>query len=594
MIIEIRRRNHVQRITYEDFEQRIRDGELQPESLVRFETVTGDAFKPLGELELFHSLADPQRMAFRRSLTRAGVPIVTALLVGVQLRIYLASKAPGASLFLQEHFTNWAPPILELGEVWRLLSYGLLHVGFTHLLFNLCFLAYTGYHLERAMGRANLVILYFGSVFSGGLLSMALAPERPSLGASGGDFGLLAAAVIMGWKHWDSIPVRARKYFGTALVPYLGVSIVSGMTSENVDNWSHLGGLVGGMVLMTVLDPEVLPGRRVLNQRWRALTLALTAGVLLALGTRGMQLVPLTEHEDTGWTVSHPSYWKETWIFTGDRGWISPTLHATVSITTTIHPRPLDPDRAADALLQRVGTGSKAPQELSRQPVRTAVGEGVRLEANATIDGQPTHIIALVVMRGVFEHRALVRLDAEVVDRYDPLVQRILESVSFDEPEELAKARDKAATHPRSWSPATELGDALYRVGQPVEALAAYDRARALSGKQTAPLVGQLRVYADYGIDGGVDAARAALLAHADEPKVVIAASDVLYARDLASEGAAALDAAWAVLPGDWELRGARLRRGLDVSLPQPEGEAAGTEEAAPPAAVPEDQAPPG
>ena len=28
----------------------------------------------------------------------------------------------------------------------------LLHVGFTHILFNLCFLAYTGYHLERAMG----------------------------------------------------------------------------------------------------------------------------------------------------------------------------------------------------------------------------------------------------------------------------------------------------------------------------------------------------------------------------------------------------------------------------------------------------------
>ena len=98
---------------------------------------------------------------------------------------------------------------------------------------------------------------------------MAMGPERRSLGASGGDFGLLAAAVVMGWKHWDDIPPRARKYFGWALVPYIAVSIFTGIDSENVDNWSHLGGLIGGMILMTVLDPEVLPGRAAVNQRWR-------------------------------------------------------------------------------------------------------------------------------------------------------------------------------------------------------------------------------------------------------------------------------------------------------------------------------------
>ena len=60
MIVEIKRKSHIQRMTYEDFEQRIRDGEIAPETLIRFEVVTGNLFKPVGELELYHALADPR------------------------------------------------------------------------------------------------------------------------------------------------------------------------------------------------------------------------------------------------------------------------------------------------------------------------------------------------------------------------------------------------------------------------------------------------------------------------------------------------------------------------------------------------------
>ena len=159
MIIEVKRRSHVQRITYEDFEERILNGEISAETLVRYELLTGDDFRPAGDLELFSTLADPHRMMFRRNLTRTGIPIVTALLVGFQFRTYLWSWVPGVEMWLREGFTNWAPAILEQSQVYRLLTYGLLHVSFTHLLFNLCFLAYSGYHLERAMGRANLTIM---------------------------------------------------------------------------------------------------------------------------------------------------------------------------------------------------------------------------------------------------------------------------------------------------------------------------------------------------------------------------------------------------------------------------------------------------
>ncbi|MDP6935073.1 MAG: rhomboid family intramembrane serine protease, partial [Myxococcota bacterium] len=305
--MEVRRKTHVQRMTYEEFETRIRDGEIGEQTPVRFEVVTGDEFVLAGTLELYQALRDPRQMAFRRSLTRLGVPLVTALIVGVQIRIYLVSWFPGVEGWLQSEWSNWAPGIMEEGQAYRLLTYGMLHVRFTHILFNLLFLAYTGWNLERGLGRANLAILYFGSVFSGGLLSMAMSPERPSLGASGGAFGLLAAVVIFGWKYWDSIPQRSRKYFGYALVPYLVFSISTGLTDENVDNWGHLGGLLGGVVLATLLEPELLARHTWRNRwvRWVAVVTMIGSGwLLVAMGPR---LLPMQLERSSGLEVERPT-----------------------------------------------------------------------------------------------------------------------------------------------------------------------------------------------------------------------------------------------------------------------------------------------
>ena len=122
--------------------------------------------------------------------------------------------------------------------------------------------------------------------------------------------------------------------------------------------------------------------------------------------------------------------------------------------------------------------------------------------------------------------------------------------------------------HPRSVEPAEDLGEALYRTGDPQAALRAYDKALALEPERTAALIGKLRVYADYGIAGGLDQARAALVAHPLDPQVVVAAADALDAGGEHDAGVAALDAGWAQLPGDRTLRRARRRWGLPVTLP--------------------------
>lgn len=569
MIIEVQRRTHVQQMTYEDFEQRIRDGEIDGRTQVRFEVVTGDDFVPAGDLELYQALADPRHMAFRRNLSRTGIPIVTAILIGLQVRIYLSSWGPSTELWLQDALTNWAPAILEQGEVWRLLSYGMLHVGFTHLLFNLCFLAYAGFHLERALGRANLLVLYFGSVFTGGLLSIAMDMDRPSLGASGGDFGLLAASVVVGWKHWDSIPVRARKYFGWALAPYLGFSILSGLNAENVDNWSHLGGLIGGALIVTIIEPDALSARRGLNLRLRGLVVGLIVAVSAGIWGFGGHLIPLAPETESGWTVSRPDYWKQGWTFSGDRGWFSPTLQAALTIATTVHPRPLTPDDAAQSLVDRIGSNSRGDLDESREAVSLAGLDARRLVLHFDLSGEEQTIVAYVATRGVYEYRVLFQNVASRADNYPALFDRIVESVRFGEIDELTRARERALMHPRSVEPAEDLGEALYRTGEPQAALRAYDKALTLDAARTGSVVGKLRVYADYGLTGGRDEARAALAGTPTDPRIIVAAADALAAGGARDEGIAALDDAWARLPGDRTLRRARRRWGLPVTLPE-------------------------
>ena len=574
MIVEIQRKTHVQRMTYQDFEERIRDGEVSPETRIRFEVVTGDAFRPVGELELYHALADPQRLAFRKALTRSGMPVVTALLVGFQIRVYLLSAVGGQEAWLRRTFTNWAPGILEQGQVYRLISYGLLHTSFTHLLFNLYFLAYTAYHLERAMGRANLLLLYFGSVFTGGLLSMVMAPDRPSLGASCGVFGLLAAVVILGWKHWENLPQQSRKYFGWALAPYLGFSLLSGLAADHIDNWGHLGGLLGGVALMTVLDPELAVEQRATNDRTRQICLAALLAITVGLAGAGTRLLPLTPYSDEhGWNVRRPELWKEGWALAGDRGWFSPTDRANVSIATTIHPRPITAEAAAINLEKRIASGGKNLQRIAWEPVTIQDWSARRMVLGFDLSGQSQEVTALVLVRGVYEHRILFQALAPAADSYDPLIERVIASVVLADPQSLVAARRRSSFHPRSWEPAVEMGDALYRAGAPSEAIRYYERALKIDPSDPKPLVGLLRVYADYDVPGGAGLARAALADHGRSLKVVEAAADVIAQEGHREEAVAALDAAWLESPDNAVLRRIRLQWGLTVEPPAPEPE---------------------
>ncbi len=102
---------------------------------------------------------------------------------------------------LELRFALW-PPASEPGAPgfmpWQIVSYAFLHGGATHLLFNMFALYMFGPDIERLLGSKRFLIYYFVCVVGAALaqllvLHMIGNPPVPTVGASGGIFGLLLA-----------------------------------------------------------------------------------------------------------------------------------------------------------------------------------------------------------------------------------------------------------------------------------------------------------------------------------------------------------------------------------------------------------------
>ena len=140
---------------------------------------------------------------------------------------------------------------------WQLLTYGFLHGSFNHILFNMFGLWMFGRDLERLMGPRRFLTYYITCVIGAGLVQLVVAGIQgglyPTLGASGGVFGLLLAYGMTYPNRtvmllFPPIPMKA-KYFVLIyglLELYLGIS----GRSPGVANFAHLGGMLFGFGLL--------------------------------------------------------------------------------------------------------------------------------------------------------------------------------------------------------------------------------------------------------------------------------------------------------------------------------------------------------
>ncbi len=138
------------------------------------------------------------------------------------------------------------------GQWWRLITPVFLHASLLHIGFNMYALYALGPELERHFGHLPFLLLYLLSGFAGVVLSFMLT-EAPSLGASTAVFGLLAAQGVFAYRNQRVFGRRAR----TALMSIINIAVINlliGLT-PGIDNWGHMGGLIGGLIFAGIAGP---------------------------------------------------------------------------------------------------------------------------------------------------------------------------------------------------------------------------------------------------------------------------------------------------------------------------------------------------
>lgn len=145
---------------------------------------------------------------------------------------------------------------LASGEWWRIMSAMFLHGGIDHLLGNVIVLYIVGMACEHAFGGARTAFVYFASGIAGGLVSLAASPG-PSVGASGAIFGVIAAVVVVLYRHQNRFYLRDKR-IGFVLAMWAGWQILTGLANPFIDNFAHLGGLAGGALATLPLRPRLL------------------------------------------------------------------------------------------------------------------------------------------------------------------------------------------------------------------------------------------------------------------------------------------------------------------------------------------------
>jgi membrane associated rhomboid family serine protease len=184
------------------------------------------------------------------------------VLIAANVLMYLLQRESGDRL--DYLFALWPLQPID-GHVyfrfWQIITYAFLHSTsqVSHLLFNMLGLWMFGAEIERYVGPRRLLALYFASVVTAALSQLFIpllfgAPPSPTIGASGGVFGLLLAYAVMFPKRKvipliPPIPMPAW-LFATI---YAGIELFLGVTGTlaGIAHFAHLGGMVGSALVIT-------------------------------------------------------------------------------------------------------------------------------------------------------------------------------------------------------------------------------------------------------------------------------------------------------------------------------------------------------
>lgn len=151
-------------------------------------------------------------------------------------------------------------------EYIRMFSSGFLHADFNHLLFNMLTLYFFASVLIGYLGTTNFILIYMLSLLAGSLLTYLYHKDHSyysAVGASGAVSGVLFAAILLNPSmsiYIMFIPIPIPAYL--VGIGYLAYTVF-GMKRQlgNIGHAAHLGGAIGGLLLVIILYPEVIQTR---------------------------------------------------------------------------------------------------------------------------------------------------------------------------------------------------------------------------------------------------------------------------------------------------------------------------------------------
>ncbi|MEL7208085.1 MAG: rhomboid family intramembrane serine protease, partial [Actinomycetota bacterium] len=202
-----------------------------------------------------------QQVYTARSLRATSRPLVTTVLIGINVAVFLVDLASGTGQTGLSELTvegglvaiarDGAGQLIgvDTGQWYRIITSGFLHDGLMHIGFNMFLLWLFGQQLEPVLGRLRFALVYFAGLLGGSFGVMLLDPTALTVGASGAVFGLFGAAVVVQRS-------RGINPFDTGLGGLIAINLAITFLIPNIS----IGKVMARLMAITFLIPNISIG----------------------------------------------------------------------------------------------------------------------------------------------------------------------------------------------------------------------------------------------------------------------------------------------------------------------------------------------
>jgi len=203
-----------------------------------------------GHDDVTRSVLSRKAVVNQKMTLRSMAVTFTLMVLNILIYTFTALKSGGLDIdiFVLIRYGAKVNELIQAGEYYRLFTSAFLHADFMHVLFNMYALFALGRIVEEFMGKWKMLGIYSFSAITGGLLSYLYTPNV-AVGASGAIFGLLGAILVItlfGKK-------KSMKSMFSRILIVLAINLFSGFSSSNIDNFGHIGGLLGGIAVTLMI-----------------------------------------------------------------------------------------------------------------------------------------------------------------------------------------------------------------------------------------------------------------------------------------------------------------------------------------------------